>query len=112
MGMARSAGNITTEGALALFRRLGQCQEYDFYKLLHFLDDRLIPAMEKEGYHTPVKPLDLILGYSGCHSSFVNTFKEVAAEKNVDLYKLIVDVSDKNRKNPSRELMETVAATL
>ncbi len=112
MGMARSAGNITTEGALALFRRLGQCQEYDFYKLLHFLDDRLIPAMEKEGYHTPVKPLDLILGYSGCHSSFVNTFKEVAEEKNVDLYKLIVEVSDKNRKNPSRELMESIASTL
>lgn len=112
MGMARSAGNITTEGALAIFRRLGKCKEYDFYKLLHFIDDTLMPAMEKEGYHNPVKPLDLILGYSGCHSSFVNTYKEVAAEKGVDLYELIVETSLKNQKNPTKELMESVADSL
>ena len=86
--------------------------QYDFYKLLHFIDDKLMPAMEKEGYHNPIKPLDLILGYAGCHSSFVNTYKEVAKETGTDLYKLIVETSKQNQKNPTRELMEEVASSI
>ena len=112
MGMARSAGNITTEGAIAMFRREGKAQEYDFYTLLHFIDQELMPAMEKEGYHNPISPIDLILGYSGCHSSFLPIFKKVAIEEDVDLYKLIVEVSAKNQKNPSKDLMEQIADTL
>lgn len=112
MGMARSAGNITTEGAIALFRREGKAAEYDFYKLLTFIDDKLMPAMEKEGYHNPIKPLDLVLGYSGCHSSFVGTYKEVAAEAGVNVYELIIETSKINQKNPSKDLMEEVAVTL
>lgn len=112
MGMARSAGNITTEGALAIFQREGKALQYDSYALLHFIDDKLMPAMEKEGYHTPIKPLDLILGYAGCHSSFVNTYKEVAKETGTDLYKLIVETSKRNQKNPTRELMEEVASSI
>lgn len=112
MGMARSAGNITTEGALAIFQRIGKAKEYDFYKLLHFIDNKLMPAMEKEGYHNPIKPLDLILGYAGCHSSFVNTYKEVAKETGVDVYKLIVETSKQNQKNPSKELMEEIAKSI
>ena len=68
--------------------------------------------MDKYNYHVAVKPLDLILGVSGAHSSFTNTFKEVAAEKNVSLYKLIQKTSLINRKNPTRELMEEVAACI
>ena len=68
--------------------------------------------MEKEGYHNPIKPLDLILGYAGCHSSFVNTYKEVAKETGTDLYKLIVETSKQNQKNPTRELMEEVASSI
>ena len=68
--------------------------------------------MEKEGYHNPIKPLDLILGYAGCHSSFVNTYKEVAEETGTDLYKLIVETSKQNQKNPTRELMEEVASSI
>ena len=66
-----------------------------------------MPAMEKEGYHTPIKPLDLILGYAGCHSSFVNTYKEVAEETGTDL-QTHRKTSKQNQKNPTRELMEEV----
>jgi len=52
---------------------------------------------------------DLILGVSGAHSSFSKTFKAVAAEENVNLLKLIVEVSKLNRKNPNEELMRTAA---
>ena len=68
--------------------------------------------MEKHNYHTPIKPLDLILGYSGCHSSFVKTFKAVAAEYGVDVKRLIVAVSAIDRKAPSEALMRETAEKL
>ena len=80
--------------------------------LLQFEDQELIPAMEKEGYHTPLKPKDLILGYSGAHSSFMKTFKSVAQDCGVDLYRLIVETSKLDRKSPSEELMRQVAAQI
>ncbi len=56
-------------------------EDIDFYGMLDFIDQRLQPAMEQYKYHNPVPPLDLVLGYSGCHSSFVKQFKAAAAEK-------------------------------
>lgn len=113
MGMARSAGNLSTEIAVAAFQRIGKAKEIDFYGLLDFIDQKLAPAM-KTGYdyRAAVCPKDLTLGYSGCHSNFLHMFESVAKEKNVNLYKLIIDVSAKNMKNPSMELIEEVAGTL
>ena len=68
--------------------------------------------MEQYKYHNPVPPLDLVLGYSGCHSSFVKQFKAAAAEKNVSLYRLISEVSEINKKNPKPELIAEIAESL
>ena len=86
--------------------------DVDLMKLLAFEDEKLIPAMEKHGYHVAVKPFDLILGLAGAHSSFTKMFKEVAEEKGVGLYPLILEVSKIDRKNPSRALCEEVADRL
>ncbi len=112
LGMARSAGNLPTEIAVALMQMKGAAQEVDLYQLLDFEDRELIPAMEKEGYHTPIKPKDLILGYSGAHSTFMPLFRKVAGECNVGLYPLIVETSIIDRKNPSEELMRETAARI
>lgn len=112
LGMARSAGNCATELAAAAFQRKGMLEDVDLMALLDFEDKELIPAMEKYGYHTAVKPFDLILGLAGAHSSFTKLFNEVAAEYNVNLYKLILEVSKINRKNPDRALMEQVAGKI
>lgn len=112
LGMARSAGNIPTELATALMQRENQCKEINFYGLLHYLDRELIPAMLREGYHTPLTPLDLVLGYSGCHSSFVKKFAKIAAETNADFYRLIMEVSAQNRRDPDETLMRKVAAKI
>lgn len=112
MGMARSAGNLATEMCIALMQRYGQMQELDFYGLLAFIEERLEPAMKTYDYHNPVRPLDLILGLSGCHSSFVKQFKRIAGEKDVNLFRLIVEVSEINQKNPSEELIAQIADTL
>lgn len=112
LGMARSAGNLATEVAATLLQRLGKADNIDLYGLLAFLERKLIPAMQSYGYCTSIKPLDLVLGYSGCHSSFVALFRDIAKEKGVNLYKLIAEVSLKNRKAPSEELIRTIADSL
>lgn len=112
LGMARSAGNCSTELAAAAFQRKGMLEDVDLMKLLDFEDKELIPAMEKYNYHVAVKPFDLILGLAGAHSSFTKMFKETAENKGVNLYKLILEVSKIDRKNPSQELVEKVADTL
>ena len=112
LGMARSAGNLATEVATALAKKYGEASEVDFYGLLDFLEKELIPAMETHGYKTAITPMELILGYSGCHSSFVKKFKEIAKEYGVDVKKLIVEVSKIDRKSPSEELMRKMAETM
>ena len=90
-------------------QRFGEMKDIDLYKMLDFVESRLMPAMEKHNYHNSITPLDLTLGISGCHSSFVKMFKTVAEEKKVNLFRLIVEVSAINRKNPSEALIRETA---
>ena len=112
MGMARSAGNLPTEICVGMMQRLGEMQDIDLYAMLDFIDGRLLPAMKQHDYRPAVSPLDLVLGISGCHSSFVKKFRAAAEEKHVNLFRLIVEVSARDRKNPSDELIAEVAAQL
>ena len=112
LGMARSAGNCATELTAAMLVREGLFPEESFYRLLQYLDDELISAMDEYRYHVAVSPVDLILGISGCHSSFLKLFRKVAEEEQVDVYQLIVQVSALDRKAPSEALMREVAANI
>ena len=113
MGMARSAGNCSTELVAAAFQKKGGMAYIDLYTLLDFIDRELMPAMaEVSDYRPPVTPNDLVYGLAGAHSSFSGLFEAVAAERNVSLYRLIVEVSKLDRKAPTRELIEQVAQTL
>lgn len=112
MGMARSAGNLATEICVGIMQRYGEMCDIDLYRMLDFIDHRLMPAMEEYHYHNPVSPLDLALGISGCHSSFVHRFCAIAEEKNVNLLRLIVEVSKRDQKAPSEALIRQIADTL
>ena len=111
MGMARSAGNCATELIAAVLQRQGKLAYVDLDALLNFIDQELEPAM-REHYHCPVKPLDLVYGYAGCHSNFYPNFAAVASEKNVPLFKLITATCAIDRRSPSVELIRQVADTL
>lgn len=112
MGMARSAGNLPTEVCVGMMHRLGEMQEIDLYGMLDFIDNRLQPAMLTHNYKAAISPLDLVLGISGCHSSFVKKFRTAAEEKGVNLFRLIVEVSAVDQKVPSDELIAEVADRL
>lgn len=109
MGMARSAGNLPTEVAIAVFNRMGMIKDIDFYKLLKFIDEKLAPKMEEYNYKAYIQPIDLVFGYAGCHSSFAGIFETVAKEKDVELYPLIVEASKINKKLPTEDLIQEVA---
>ena len=112
MGMARSAGNLATEICVAIMNRYDQMMETDLYQMLDFIEQRLQPAMAGYDYHNPVTPLDLTLGLSGCHSSFVKRFREISEEMDVNLFRLIVEVSKQDQKAPSEEMIRTIAAQI
>lgn len=112
MGMARSAGNLATEMCVAIMQRYGQMEDIDLYGMLDFIDKRLQPAMDAYQYHNPVTPLDLVLGLSGCHSSFLKKFRAAAQEYQVNLYQLIAQVSAVDQKAPSDELIAKTAIAL
>ena len=107
-GMARSAGNIPTEVMIANLERRGVKQNIDFYDLLKELEN-IIPLLENLNFKNFIKPLDLVLGLSGAHSKNTPLFEKIAKELNVDLFKLIVKVSEINKKNPSDYLIKSVA---
>lgn len=112
LGMARSAGNCATELAAATLKKAGYLPEVDLFKLLDFLDQELIPAMEPYGYHVAVDPTALMLGLSGCHSNYLPMFIKAAQEEGVSLLRLIAGVSAIDRKAPSETLLRTVAQKL
>ena len=105
MGMARSAGNLATELAVAAFDRLG-IRTVNLNALLSFIEDKLAPAMEVHGYRPPVVPLDLVFGLAGCHSSNTAALLEASKEFGVDVFSLTMSVSAENRKNPSKDLIK------
>lgn len=111
LGMARSAGNLATEIAVAVFDRLG-IRTADLNVLLRFIDEKLAPAMAKHGYKAPVAPLDLVFGLAGCHSSNTAALREASQEFGVDLFRLTMSVSAENRKNPSKDLIKQHAHKL
>ena len=109
MGMARSAGNAATEVLTAVLQRKGEMPEIDLFALLECVDQISDTIKERYSYHNPIPPLDLIYGVSGAHSSKGKMFKEIAKENDVSLYKLVIEVSKEDMRNPSRELMEEIA---
>ncbi|MCL2381707.1 MAG: hypothetical protein FWC64_08980 [Treponema sp.] len=112
MGMARSAGNLATEVAVAVMQREEERTGVDFYALLHFIDNELASAMKKHGYHSAIMPVDLIYGLAGCHSSFAGLFEAAASRHGVNLYRLIMEVSAIDQKAPSAELIEKIAGNM
>ena len=72
----------------------------------------MIPAMEPYHYRVAVNPVELMLGLTGCHSSFVPMFRRVAQEEGVSLLKLIAEVSAIDRKAPSESLLWDMAQKL
>ena len=108
-GLGRSAGNAPTEVLLAVFERENIQFNDNLMQLLSFINNELPKEILD---HCLIKPLDLVLGYAGCHSSFTSRFEKIASQFNVSLEQLIVEVSKIDKLSPDEELMKKEAEKL
>ncbi len=109
MGLARSAGNAPTEVLVAALKRTGHLENVDIYTLFRFIEKDLLPVFAPK---SGITPLDLTFGFAGFHSNFLPLFRSIAEEEKVDLKQLIVEVSKKEKSNPSEELIRSSAKKL
>lgn len=112
LGMARSAGNCATELVAAVLFKEGKLTGVDLFALLDYINRDLLLAMDEYHYHTAVCPDDLVLGLSGCHSSFLEMFSRIAQEEKVDKYHLIMETSLIDRNKPEEKLIREVAKSI
>ncbi len=106
LGMGRGGGNAQTEvlGTIMEKKKLGS--GLDIYRLMDLGETYIKPLLENlQG----ILFLDVTAGYAQFHSSFLNRFKPVAKEFNIDIRDLIIKVSEIEKVSPTNELIREVA---
>jgi 4-hydroxy-2-oxovalerate aldolase len=105
-GMGRSAGNAQTEVLVMVLEKLGYNTGIDLFKTMD-LGKRLIrPAMSRD---QGVDDMSLTAGIAQFHSSFSQIIDDAAKKYDVDPRQLIMEVSEIERVNVTRELAEKTA---
>ena len=105
-GMGRSAGNAQTEVLVACLQKEGYDVPGDIFKLMDIGKKYVEPIMPtKQG----IDDIGLVFGLAQFHSSFFNILRKVADEYQVDVRKLIIEVSKIEKINITYELAKNVA---
>ena len=107
-GFGRSAGNTPTEVFLAAMERAGRPLGFDLLRVIDMGERLIKPLMAGHGYDS----MDVVVGFAQFHSSFTPLVRECAAKYGVDQRRLIMAVCARDKVNPSRELVEEIAAGL
>jgi 4-hydroxy-2-oxovalerate aldolase len=108
-GMGRSSGNAQTEVLAHLINRQSNTERYRIFDLLQTIEQAVEPLMiTLQGQPS----LDVITGISRFHSGFLPRFKRVQGRYEVNLNRLIYEVSKIDCVNPSEQLIESVAKDL
>jgi 4-hydroxy-2-oxovalerate aldolase len=121
-GIGRSAGNAQTEVIVALLQRRGYLPEIDltkttvvaealFQPLVREIVER-VPNTNPEEVHRGSSALELVLGLSRCHSSFLPMFRAVSSEYGVNLLTLVMAVSARDCVHPTPAMCREEAARL
>lgn len=109
-GMGRSAGNAQTEVLGWLLAQAGfEVAAVDRHRLFEVADRYLRPLML---YPQGKSALEIIIGMTKFHSDNLARFKKALGRYDVDLYRLIEQVSQVNCVAPSQDLIFEVAKDL
>jgi 4-hydroxy-2-oxovalerate aldolase len=87
-GMGRCTGNTMTEHFVALMQRTGKLAHINLITLLDTAEELVRPLLRQTGHDS----VDLICGYSGFHSSYMDVIRRFAIEFDVDPRLLIMEV--------------------
>jgi len=108
-GIGRSAGNPQTEVLVAVLDKLGYKIDIDLYKTME-LGEKLIRPLMRERHG--LNPIEIISGYAGFHSSFLNNVYKVAKMYNLDPRDLIIEVSERDKVHVTEKLALDTAEEL
>jgi len=107
-GMGRCTGNTMTEHFVALMQREGKLGHIDLIALLDAAEEKVRPLLSQVGHDS----VDLICGYAGFHSSYMDVIRRNAIDFDVDPRLLIIEVCKDNQSEAPEALVRAKAEAL
>ena len=107
-GMGRCTGNTMTEHFVALMQREDKLGHIDLLALLDTAEEQVRPLLRNIGHDT----VDLICGYSGFHSSYMDVIRRNAIEFDVDPRLLIIEVCKSTQSEAPEDIVRDKARAL
>lgn len=107
-GLGRSSGNASTELLAASFLKMGFYTGVDFMKILDIGKKYIQPLITRRG----LEPLDVILGYSEFHSSYMPLIHKYSVKYNVNPALLIIEMSKIDKVHVDENILSDVAQKL
>jgi 4-hydroxy 2-oxovalerate aldolase len=108
-GLGRSAGNVPTEVAVAVFNNLGLNTGVDLFEVMDAAEEFIGPLMTR---HQLYDMMSVAMGCSQFHSSFLPKVAAVARQHGVELRRLVVAMGKLDAVNLDEENLHRVAASL
>jgi 4-hydroxy 2-oxovalerate aldolase len=108
-GLGRSAGNVPTEIAIAVFKRLGVETGLDLFEVMDAAEEFLGPLMSQMQMYDM---MSVAMGYSQFHSSFLPKVAAAAKRHHVPLRRLVVTMAELDPVDLDEEALERVAKSL
>ena len=105
-GMGRSAGNTQTEVLVMVLEKLGYDTGIDPFMTMDLGERVIKPMMNRD---QGVEDMSVIAGIAQFHSSFSKIVDDAARKYKIDPRMLIMEVSEINRINVTKELSEETA---
>jgi 4-hydroxy-2-oxovalerate aldolase len=99
-GIGRSAGNTVLEQFVATLVKQKKITNIDLFKIFDLSEDIII----KKYKYNKINSLDLIMGMSLFHSSYIGVIKDVSKKYNIDPRKLIIYCSKVNIKETTEKI--------
>lgn len=107
-GMGRSTGNTMTEHFVALMQREGKLTQINLLAVLDVGEEHVRPLLSAVGHDS----VDLICGYAGFHSSYMDVIRRHALEFDVDPRLLIIEVCKQDQSDAPDALVREKARQL
>jgi len=108
-GLGRSAGNVPTEIAVAVFKNLGIETGIDLFEVMDAAEQFLGPMMSQMQLYDM---MSVAMGYSQFHSSFLPKVAAAAKAYDVDLRRLVIAMGKLNPVELNEEELDRVARSL
>jgi 4-hydroxy-2-oxovalerate aldolase len=108
-GLGRSAGNVPTEIAIAVFKRLGIETGLDLFEVMDAAEEFMGPLMSQMQMYDM---MSVAMGYSQFHSSFLPKVAAAAQRHGVSLRRLVVAMAELDPVDLDEQALERVAKAL